>query len=233
MTILTGDYNAKHNSWYTEDKTDKYGTAIHELFVKHNILQTVNQPTNITSRTQHCIDLVATDQPNIIIKNEVAPSLHTNCSHQVNLVKLDLKCPPAPPFKRVVWHYARANTNSLLECLHQFDWRHQLSLKADNPLDQVYLLDETLLNAASNFIPNNEKTFVPRDPPWLSNNCKTLYKKYHRKYTRFVKRGFRPDDKQQVDNLRNEYTLLVTKEKDLYLKKLGSEVSDPRNQGKK
>ena len=233
MTILTGDYNAKHNSWYTEDNTDKYGTAIHELFAKHNILQTVNQPTNITSRTQHCIDLVATDQPNIIIKNEVAPSLHTNCSHQVNLVKLDLKCPPPPPFKRVVWHYARANTNSLLECLHQFDWRHQLSLKADNPLDQVNLLDETLLNAASNFIPNNEKTFVPRDPPWLSNNCKTLYKKYHRKYTRFVKRGFRPDDKQQVDNLRNEYTLLVTKEKDLYLKKLGSEVSDPRNRGKK
>ena len=165
MTILTGDYNTKHNSWYTEDNTDKYGTAIHELFAKHNILQTVNEPTNITSRTQHCIDLVATDQPNIIIKNEVAPSLHTNCSHQVNLVKLDLKCPPPPPFKRVVWHYARANTNSLLECLHQFDWRHQLSLKADNPLDQVNLLDETLLNAASNFIPNNEKTFVPRDPP--------------------------------------------------------------------
>ena len=73
MTILTGVFNAKHNSWYTEDNTDKYGTAIHKLFAKHNILQTVNQPTNITSRTQHCIDLVATDQPNIIIKKRSCP----------------------------------------------------------------------------------------------------------------------------------------------------------------
>ena len=68
MSIHTVDFNAKHNSWYSEHSTDKFGTEIHDLFAKHGIIQTVNQPTNITSRTNHCIDLVATDQPNIIIK---------------------------------------------------------------------------------------------------------------------------------------------------------------------
>ena len=73
MTIVTGDYNAKHNSWYTGDTTDKFGSAIHDIFAKHALTQTVDQPTNITSRTQHCIDLVATDQPNMIIKMKLSP----------------------------------------------------------------------------------------------------------------------------------------------------------------
>ena len=36
-----------------------------------------------------------------------------------------------------------------------------------------------------------------------------------------------------VDDLRDEYTQLVNKEKEMYLKKLGSEVSDPRSSCKK
>jgi hypothetical protein len=68
MAILTGDYNAKHNYWYAGDITDNFGSATYDIFAKHAITQTVDQPTNITSRTQHCIDLVATDQPNMIYK---------------------------------------------------------------------------------------------------------------------------------------------------------------------
>ena len=97
MTIMTGDFNAKHTEWYSEDNTDKFGDKIHELFAYHNLTQTVNKPTNITSQTKHCIDLVATDQPNLILNNDISPSLHTNCAHQINLVKLNLKCPPLPP----------------------------------------------------------------------------------------------------------------------------------------
>ena len=77
------------------------------------------------------------------------------------------------------------------------------------------------------------KTFTPRDPPWLTRNCRTLYKKYHRKYNRYVKRGYQIGEKKGVDDLRDEYTQLVNKEKEMYLKKLGSEVSDPRSSCKK
>ena len=233
MTILTGDYNAKHNSWYTGDTTDNFGSAIHDIFAKHALTQTVDQPTNITSRTQHCIDLVATDQPNMIIKNEIVPSLHTNCSHQINLVKLNLQCQPPPPFKRHVWHYTRANLAGLQQSATQFDWDSPLDLRSPSPEDQVNFFDETIMNIASNFIPNNEKTFTPRDPPWLSANCKKCYRKYHRKYTRYAKRGYKISEKKQVDDLRDEYTRLVTNEKESYLKKLGSEVSDPRTSCKK
>ena len=167
MTIITGDFNAKHSKWYSEDKTDHFGIELYNLFAKHALVQTVNEPTNIVTRnittdnittattSKHCIDLVATDQPNIIIKNEVAPSLHSNCSHQINLVKLDLKSSLPSPYKRKVFHYARANGPSFRESLFNFDWADQLELLSNSPSDQVELLDSTILNVANNFIPNN------------------------------------------------------------------------------
>ena len=177
MTILTGDYNAKHNSWCAGDTTDKFGSAIFDIFAKHAITQTVDQPTNITSRTQHCIDLVATDQPNMIIKNEIVPSLHTYCSHQVNLVKLNFQCLPLPPFNRLVWHYARANLAGLQQSATQFDWDSSLDLRSPSPEDQVNFFDDTIMNIASNFIPNNEQNFYTRRPSLaLCKLQKTLQK---------------------------------------------------------
>jgi len=188
---------------------------------------------NITTATtsKHCIDLVATDQPNIIIKNEVAPSLHSNCSHQINFVKLDLKSSPSPPYKRNIFPYARANGLSFRESLFNFDWANQLELLS--PSDQVELLDSTISNVAKNSIPNNEKTFTPRYPPWITKAIKTLSNKYYRKFPLYAKRGFKPEEKKIVNNLRNEYTDLVTKEKENYLSKLGTDASDPRTARKK
>ena len=89
------------------------------------------------------------------------------------------------------------------------------------------------MNISKNYIPSEDKTFYPRDPPWLTKNCKDFYKNYHRKYKRFVRRGCIPTEKTQIDELRNEYSKLVQTEKDKYLKKLGSEVSNPQTSQKK
>ena len=231
MIIMTGDFNAKHTEWYSGDSTDKFGEEIHKLFANHNLTQTVNKPTNITSRTKHCIDLVATDQPNLILSNDIFPSLHTNCSHQINLVKLNLKCPPAPPYKRLVYHYARANATCFRDSLTQIDWPEQLGL-FDDPQEQVTFLDQTLLNVAKNFIPNEEKVFKARDPPWLTKACKNIYRKYHRKYSRYAKRGFKSEEKPAVDSLREVYTDMINKEKENYTRKLGEQVSNPASNKK-
>ena len=98
-------------------------------------------------------------------------------------------------------------------------------------MKQVELLDTTLLNIADNYIPHNEKTFVPRDPPWLTKACKSLYRKYHRKYTRYTKTGFKQDEKKAVDDLRDSYTQLVSKEKETYLKKSLTPELAARNTG--
>ena len=133
---------------------------------------------------------MALNQPNLVISNEVSPSIHPNCSHQINNVKIDLKCPIPPPFKRHVWHFQRANSANLQESIRQFDWHRELEERSASPDEQAGFFSETILNIAKNFIPNNQKVFYPRDPPWVTASSKNVYKKFHRRYLKYAKRGF-------------------------------------------
>jgi len=96
-TLITGDFNAHSKDWYMAGKTDTHGSAIQTLFANHGIFQLVDQPTFITKIARTCIDLVATDQPNLILTTKIYPSLHTNSHHQVNFTKVNIKCPPPLP----------------------------------------------------------------------------------------------------------------------------------------
>ena len=113
-----------------------------------------------------------------------------------------------------------------------FDWDHHLNLDQD-PNNQAKFFNETLLNISKNFIPNEEKIFYPKDPPWLTKTCKNLYQKYKRQYKSFSKRGFPQSDKLRIDELKTEYATLVQTEKVRYTQSLGSAISDPKTGSKK
>ena len=103
-----------------------------------------------------------------------------------------------------------------------------------SPSDQVKLLDSTILNVANNFIPNNEKTFTPSDPPWITKAKKTLYNKY-RKYSRYAKipRHALNLRKKKSRQFAQRIHRFGQKEKENYLSKLSTDVSDPRTARKK
>jgi hypothetical protein len=114
-----------------------------------------------------------------------------------------------------------------------YDWVGELTNLMDDPEGQVELFDEVINNISNNFIPHEEKTFYAGDPPWLTKNCKNFYKKYNRFYNRYARRGYPPAEKARVEALKNEYATMVTAAKDSYMKRLGSEVSNPRTGQKK
>ena len=76
------------------------------------------------------------------------------------------------------------------------------------------------------------KTFRPGDPPWLTKSCKNAYRKYSRYYKRYAMRGYPPVEKERVDTLKNDYVQIITTEKEIYMRRLGSEVSDPQTSPK-
>ena len=86
----------------------------------NELTQMTNQPTYLTN-TRTCIDLTITDQPNLVLKNEVHPSLHTNCGHQVVFTKMGFSCPPPPNYSRHIWHYSRANADAMKRSALAFD----------------------------------------------------------------------------------------------------------------
>ena len=95
------------------------------------------------------------------------------------------------------------------------------------------LFDEVILNVAKNYIPFDDKKINPKDPPWITKSLKSLYTNYRRKYKKIPQNNFPLNEKQYIDNLKDEYTNLVEKEKEKYLSQLGDQVSNPMTGQKK
>ena len=57
-----------------------------------------------------------------------------------------------PPYERLVCKYKKANIDSIQKALEKIDWRFFFSNKSVH--QQVKILNNTLMNVFSNFIPN-------------------------------------------------------------------------------
>ena len=62
-----------------------------------------------------------------------------------------------------------------------FPWLQHLSLNND-PNWQVKTLTDILLKIVTNFVPNETKRFVPRDPPWITRPLRKMLKRKNRLY---------------------------------------------------
>ena len=114
--------------------------------------------------------------------------------HNITFCKLNFKIPPPPKFTRRIYHFGRAQTEALTRAFHQFPLADQLRNLA-NPTHQVRLLNKTILNIVANFVPNEEKTFRPSEPPWFTNNIKIRLRKHNKVYKKFKQNGFLDADK--------------------------------------
>ena len=56
----------------------------------------------------------------------------------------------------------------------------------------------TLLGVMSRFIPNKMITCNDKDSPWITPEIKTAVKRKHRAYNKYVRRGRRPDERENV-----------------------------------
>ena len=56
----------------------------------------------------------------------------------------------------------------------------------------------------SNFIPNEIKRFVPRDPPWISKPLKAMLNRKNRLFNNYKRHGYKAEDKVRLDAFRIE-----------------------------
>ena len=100
--------------------------------------------------------------------------MHSNCHHQIIFSRFNLKFHYLPPYERVVREYDKADKDLITKAIDAFDWDKKLSEKYVN--DQVLLLNETLRNIMSNFIPNKLMIFDDRESTWFDRKIKNLIK---------------------------------------------------------
>ena len=111
-----------------------------------------------------CIDLIFTDQTNIVLESGIRPSLDNKYHHQITYCNTNFKLPPPPSYERKIWHYDRAQTILIKRAIADFNW-HDHFANNTNPNWQVESFTKIFLNIMSNFIPNEIKKYIPREPP--------------------------------------------------------------------
>ena len=129
FTVISGDFNARSASWWPSDKTTIEGTRIEALSSIHGFHQVITEPTHILPNSSSCIDLIFTDQPNLVIDSGVHPSLHINCHHQIVYSKLNFKIIYPPPYQRLVWNYDKADKKCIERSIDSVNWEILFSNK--------------------------------------------------------------------------------------------------------
>ena len=167
-----GDFNAKSQTSFKNDKTSYEGSKLDVSTCSHGLHQLINEPTHLLDISSSCIDLIFTSQPNLAMESGVQPSLRPNCHHQLVFAKFDLSIYSPSPYETTVWYYNRANAYLIRRAINLFDWDKALRF---NDVDkQVSVFSDTLMNLMQNFIPNETIICDDRDPPWINKEIKQL-----------------------------------------------------------
>ena len=187
FTIILDDVNATSSTWWKEDKTTTEGTHLEALTSLHNFDQLISEPTHKLSNSSSCIDLIFTCQPNLVGNCGTHSTLNTKCHHQITHCKLNLSIKYPPPYKRLLRNYKKANTESIRKSLESVNWKTLFNNKTVNK--QVSVLNETIINNFSNFVPNKRVTFDDGDPCWMNDYIKNKVKWKHQIYKTCQKNG--------------------------------------------
>ena len=67
----------------------------------------------------------------------------------------------------------------------------------------------------------------------MTPKLKTAIKRKHRVYNKYVKRGHKPDEWEDVRQVRNETSAMITNSEDDYFAELGGKLLNPSNGPKK
>ena len=86
---------------------------------------------------------------------------------------------------------------------------------------------EIILSITAKNVPNRIITVNEKDPPWITKEIKTAIRRKHRIYNKYIKRGSKQEDWEQVRIVRNQITHLIDDAKEKYFKSLGKKLTDP------
>ena len=87
-------------------------------------------------------------------------------------VKFGLKIFYPPPYEKRVWHYKYANTTQIKNALASFNWEQALSNSSINK--KISVLNETIINVMSNYIPHETLVFDAQNPTLTNAEIENL-----------------------------------------------------------
>ena len=81
FTIILGNFSARSKSWWPEDVTSYEGIHIESLSTTHGLQQLISDLTHLLPNSPSFTDLIFTNQPNLVVNNDIHSSVHAKCHH--------------------------------------------------------------------------------------------------------------------------------------------------------
>ena len=81
--IVTGNFNCRSTQWWQNDSENNEGKLFEPITTNLGRHQLISEPTHLMGDSKSSIDLIFTDQPNLVVDTGVHPSLHEQCHHQI------------------------------------------------------------------------------------------------------------------------------------------------------
>ena len=203
---------------------------IESLSCFYGYIQLIKDSTHILPNSSSSIDLIFTDQPNMITNSGVHPSLHPNCHHQIIFCHLRLKIDYPPPYERVMWSYKNANATLISRAVHEFDWENLFFGK--NIHEQLNLFNTTVMNIFKNYIPNKIITCNDKDPPWINDEVKNLIKLQKVILNNYIKNGRKSEDYDLLTNTSQQLSDIINNRKASHYSHLTKKLNDPKTSNK-
>ena len=183
-------------------------TEIANLTSHYGLKQIINQPAHILNNASSCIDLLFTSQPNFVMESGVHSSLHWNFCHQITYARFNLKIYYPFPYEREIWHYKNANIDLIQQAIRDFNWERAFHTKNIN--EKVPILNNTINNVLSNFIPQENITCAYKKLPWFNKNIINLIKNKNFFYKSRTANENSTDKKEAIKALQNKLTFFST-----------------------
>ena len=131
-----------------------------------------------------------------------------------------------PPYKRKVWDYKTAKTNSIRKDLSNINWQTLFLNLNVNEMSLVFA--DTFLSIFSQHISNKIITCNDKDAPWITPKVKSAIRRNSRVYRKWVKRGKKHDDHDKVREVQNSTNSRIRQAKQAHYVKLGNILSNPQ-----
>ena len=160
----------------------------------------------------------------------VHSSLHPNCHHQVVHASFNLNISYPPPYQRLIWNYKKADSVKIRKALDLINWERLFNNKNIN--EQVSILNETILNVFSNYVPNTYITIDDKDPVWMNETIKLKIKAKDNMYNKYLQNGRFESDFVLLETLLTELNELIVTTKALYYENLSKKLNNPLVQAK-
>ena len=110
----------------------------------YNFHQLISEPRHLLPQSNSCIDLIFTDQLNLVVNCGTHASLNSKCHHQITYGKLNLNIKYPLPYQRLMWDYRKANIESIQRPVKSVNWESLFNSKTVNK--QFSIFNETTIS---------------------------------------------------------------------------------------